>query len=243
MFKGKVAIVTGASRGIGKATALLLAKEGTKVVVNYHSSKKEAQAVVKEIEGLGSEAIAVQCDVSQEMAVRQMVETTVKRFGRIDILVNNAGVVVDTSFAKRTVEQWKRTLEVNLIGTFLCAKYVASHMKKGGKIVNVASTNAIDSFSPDAMDYDASKAGIVILTRDLAKELAPAIQVNAVAPGWVNTEMNKKLSTSFVKEEMKKIYLKRFANPEEIAKLIVFLTSDDASYITGSTIKIDGGYG
>jgi 3-oxoacyl-[acyl-carrier protein] reductase len=143
------------------------------------------------------------------------------------------------------VDQWKKTLDVNLLGTFICSKYASQRMLKigGGKIINISSTNGINSFSPEAMDYDASKAGIIILTRDLAKELAPKIQVNSIAPGWVNTEINKDLPKDFIKKETEKIYLKRFANPEEIAKAILFLASDDASYITGSILKVDGGYG
>jgi len=248
-LKGKVALITGSSRGIGRATALLFAREGAKVVVDYFISEiepdadKNAKSVVDEIKKIGSEAIAIKCDVSQEEQVKQMIKTAIEKFGRVDVLVNNAGIVFDVPFQKKTVEQWKRTLDVNLLGVFLCAKYVAPHMPKGGKIVNVASTNGIDSFNPDAMDYDASKAGIIILTRDLAKELAPYITVNAVAPGWVNTDMNKKLPKKFVKEETQKIYLRRFAKPGEIAKAILFLCSEDADYITGSVLKIDGGYG
>ena len=244
-LKNKIALITGSSRGIGKATALLFAKEGAKVVVNYFSSEKEAFAVVDEIKKIGSEAIAVKCDVSKESEVKEMIQQIIDKFGRIDILVNNAGIVFDVPFFERTVEQWKRTLDVNLLGTFLCSRYASEQMLKnsGGKIINISSTNAINSFSPEAMDYDASKAGIIILTRDLAKELAPTIQVNSIAPGWVDTEMNKDLPKDFVKEETEKIYLKRFAKPEEIAKAILFLASDDADYITGSILKVDGGYG
>lgn len=242
-LKGKVAIVTGSSKGIGKATAILFAKEGARVVVNHTNSPSQAKAVVEKIQALGSDAITVRCDVSQEKDVELMISETVKKFGKIDILVNNAGIVTDLPFKERTVEHWKRTLEVNLIGTFLCAKHAAPHMGKAGKIINISSTNAIDSFSPEAMDYDSSKAGVIILTRNLAKELAPNIQVNAVAPGWVDTEMNKDLPESFIKEETEKIYMKRFARPEEIANVILFLASNEASYITGSTIKVDGGHG
>ena len=244
-LNSKVAIVTGSSRGIGRATALLFAKEGAEVVVNYSKSEKEANSVVNEIKKLGSDAIAIKCDVSKEEEVKQMIEKAIKKFGKIDILVNNAGIVFDVPFEKRTVEQWKRTLEVNLIGVFLCSKYVAPYMKKqkSGTIVNVSSTNAIDSFNPESMDYDASKAGVAILTKSLAKELAPTIYVNAVAPGWVDTEMNKDIPKDVIEEETKKIYMKRFAKPEEIAKVILFLASDDASYITGSILKVDGGYG
>jgi len=242
-LKNKVALITGSSRGIGRATALLFAKEGANIVVNYSKSEKESNKVIDEIKKLGSEAIGIKCDVSNEKQVKKMVEQTIKKFGKIDILVNNAGVVFDVPFKERTVDQWKRTLDVNLIGVFLCCKYIAPHMPKGGRIVNISSTNGINSFSPDAMDYDTSKAGVIILTRDLAKELAPNILVNSVAPGWVDTAINKDLSKDFVEKETKKIYLKRFAQPEEIAKTILFLASDDASYITGVTLIVDGGYG
>lgn len=201
-LKNKVALITGASKGIGRATALLFAKEGAKVAVNYFSSEDEAKSVVKEINDIGSEAIAIKCDVSNEDQVKSMIDQVLKEFGSIDILVNNAGIVFDVPFLERTVEQWRRTLDVNLLGTFLCSKYSSESLKKtnNGKIINVSSTNAIDCFSPEAMDYDASKAGIIILTRDLAKELAPNIRVNAVAPGWVDTEMNKDLPQSFIDE-------------------------------------------
>jgi len=244
-LKGKVAIITGASRGIGKATALLFAQEGAKVVVNYLKSKREAEEVVHQIKKLGSDSIAVVCDVSKEEQVKLMVEKTIDKFGKIDILVNNAGVVFDVPFKDRTVEHWRRTLDVNLVGTFLCSKYASNHMlkQKSGKIVNISSTNGIDSFNPDSMDYDSSKAGVIMLTRNLAQQLAPFIQVNCVAPGWVDTDINKDLPKDFVKKETERIYLKRFAKPEEIAKTVLFLSSDDASFITGSTLKVDGGYG
>ncbi len=244
-LKNKIALITGASRGIGRSTALLFAKEGAKVAVNYFSSENEAKSVVEEIKKIGSEAIAIKCDVSNEEQVKSMVNQVLSKFGSLDILVNNAGIVFDVPFLKRTVEQWKKTLDVNLLGTFLCSKYASEPLKKtnNGKIINISSTNAIDCFSPEAMDYDASKAGIIILTRDLAKELAPKIRVNAVAPGWVDTEMNKDLPQDFIDEEVEDIYLKRFAKPDEIAKAILFLASDDASYITGSILKVDGGHG
>ena len=243
-LKNKIAIITGASKGIGKSTALLFAKEGAKIVINYSSSEEKAFSVVDEIKEIGSEAIAIKCDVANENEVKKMIQQTIDKFGKIDILVNNAGVVFDVPFFERTVEQWKKTMDVNLLGTFLCSKYASEQMLKNdnGKIINISSTNGINSFSPEAMDYDASKAGIIILTRDLAKELAPKIQVNSIAPGWVNTEMNKDLPKDFVEEETEKIYLKRFAKPEEIAKSILFLASDDASYITGSILKVDGGH-
>lgn len=248
-LKNKVAIITGASRGIGKATALLFAKEGAKVVVDYHISdyepdaEKNAFSVVDKIKKAGSEAMPIKCDVSKEEEVKNMIQKIIDKFGKIDILVNNAGIVFDIPLFEKTVEQWKQVLEVNLIGAFLCSKYSSEKMLKnnGGKIVNVSSTNGIDSFNPESVDYDASKSGMIILTKDLAKELSPKIQVNCVAPGWVDTDMNKDLPKDFVQEETNKIYLKRFAKPEEIAKTILFLASEDASYINGSILEVNGG--
>ncbi|MCK5491457.1 MAG: glucose 1-dehydrogenase [Candidatus Pacebacteria bacterium] len=249
-LKNKIAIITGASRGIGKSTALLFAKEGAKIVVDYHVSniepdaEKNAFSVVEEIKKIGSEAIAIKCDVSKENEVKEMIQKTIEVFGKIDILVNNAGIVFDIPLFEKTVEQWRQTLDVNLIGTFLCSKYASEQMKKNdnGKIINISSTNGINCFSSESADYDTSKAGIINLTYNLAKELAPKIQVNTIAPGWVDTEMNKDLPKEFVKKEIEKIYLKRFAKPEEIAKTILFLASDDSSYITGSILKVDGGH-
>lgn len=245
MFEGKVALVTGSSRGIGKATALEFARRGANVIVNCSRSIEEANGVAEEIRSLGRRCVAIQADVSRETEVAQMIEQIIREFGRIDVLVNNAGMVLDVPFSERTVNQWTLTLSVNLIGPFICSKAVASVMRNQGSgvIVNVASSNGIDSFSPEAIDYDAAKAGVIMLTRDLAKEFSPIIRVNAVAPGWVDTAMNEKLPAEFLEEEKKKIYLQRLARPEEIAKVIVFLASDDASFITGSIVKVDGGYG
>lgn len=249
-LKNKVALITGASRGIGRATALLFAKEGANIILDYHVSDYEPRAlenankVVKEIEKLGTNIIKIEADVSNELDVKKMINIAIKKFGRIDILVNNAGVVFDIPITKRSLEQWRRTIDTNLLGTYLCSKYVSQYMLKNnyGKIVNMSSTNAINNFSPESVDYDASKAGIITLTKDFAKALAPKIQVNAIAPGWVDTDMNKDLPKSFIKEETNKIYLKRFAKPEEIAKAILFLASSDADYITGSVLVVDGGH-
>jgi 3-oxoacyl-[acyl-carrier protein] reductase len=244
-LKDKVVLITGSSRGIGKATALLFAKEGAKIIVNYNDSEKEAKEVVREITKLGSEAIAVKCDVSREEEVKKMFSEGIKKFGKLDILVNNAGIVFDIPLFEKTVEQWNKTLGVNLIGVFLCSKYAVPYIKKqkSGVIINIASTNGIDSLSPESADYDASKAGVISLTKNLASELAPNIRVNCVAPGWVNTDINKDLPKDYVAEETKNILLKRFGKPEEIGKAVLFLASDDASFITGTTLIIDGGYG
>ena len=238
---GKVALITGASKGIGKAIALAFAKEGAKVVVNYNKSEKEAGDVVKEIIKMDSEAIAIKADVSSENDVKQMVEQAVNKFGKIDILVNNAGIVFDVPYMEKTVEQWRKTLDTNLIGVFLCCKYAIPHIPEGGRIINISSTNGLGTVSTDSMDYDASKAGVIAITKSLAKELAPKILVNSIAPGWVDTDINKYLSEDYVKSETAQIGVKRFGSPEEIAKTAVFLASMDSSYIVGTTIVVDGG--
>lgn len=244
-LENKVALITGASRGIGRATALLFAQEGAKVVINYLKSEENAKSVVQEITKNGGSAIAWQADVSNEQQVKQLVAKAIKEFGKIDILVNNAGIVFDVSFKERTVEQWKRTLDVNLIGTFLCSKYVSEYMLKNsyGRIVNIASTNGINTLNPCSMDYDAAKAGVISLTKNLAAELGPTILVNSVAPGWVDTDINKDLDKKYIKSEAEKMILGRFGRPEEIARSVLFLVSDDASFITGTILVVDGGYG
>lgn len=243
-FKNKTVLVTGSSRGIGKATAVAFAQEGANVIVNYVKSKKAAETVVADIKKLGTNAIAIQADVANEKDVKRMMTETKKAFGGIDILVNNAGIVFDVPILKKTVKQIERTLQVNFVGTFLCIKYALPHMKsrKGATIVNISSTNGIDTLCPDSADYDASKAAVISLTKNFSQSLAPHIRVNSVAPGWVNTEINKDLSKKYIQEETKNIALKRFAKPDEIAKAVLFLSSDDASYITGTTLAVDGGY-
>lgn len=243
-LKNKIAIVTGASRGIGRATALLLAQEGANVVVNYLSSTKKADEVVSQIKKIGSDAVSIQCDVSDETQVKSMMEKVVDKYGRIDILVNNTGIVFDVPFTERTVEQWKKTFDTNVLGVFLCSKYASEQMKRNnqGKIINISSTSGMNSFSPDSMDYDSTKAAVVALTRNLAKQLAPEIQVNSVAPGWVDTDMNIDLPKDYLEDEMQKVYMGRMAQPEDIAKAILFFASNDSDYITGSTLVADGGH-
>lgn len=240
---GRVAVVTGASRGIGRAIAKKLAEHGADILINYIKEEAQALSLQSEIQALGRRAEIFKADVSKEEDVIKMSQFCTDRLGSADILVNNAGIVWDIDWKERTVEQWERTLKVNLIGQFLTAKHFSDQLEKSkyGRIINISSTNAFNSFSQFAMDYDASKAGIITLTRSLAEALAPNVLVNAVAPGWVETEMNAELPADFIKEEAEKIYLKRFAKPEEIAELVAFLASDRASYINGEVIKIDGG--
>jgi 3-oxoacyl-[acyl-carrier protein] reductase len=234
-----VVLITGASRGIGKACALEFAKNGYDVAINYVNDDISANAVVDEIKKLGVNSIAIKCDISNETSVKEMVDTAIEKFGRIDVLVNNAGIAIDTTFEDKTKENFMRTLEVNLVGTFLVSKEVGKYMKNGS-IVNVSSTNGIDTVYPESLDYDASKAGVISLTKNLAIEYAPNIRVNTVAPGWVLTDMNKELDYEFVKREEEKILLNRFADPEEIAKVIYFVAAE-ATYMNGSVIRVDGG--
>ena len=243
-FKNKTILVTGSSRGIGKAIAIAFAQEGANVGVNYVKDKTAADAVVAKIKKLGGDAIAFQADVANENDVKRMVNETAKHFGAIDILVNNAGIVFDVPILEKTTEQWERTLQVNLIGTFSCIKYAAPHMvnRPGASIVNISSTNGIDSVGPESADYDASKAGVISLTKNFSQSLAPTIRVNCIAPGWVDTEINKGIPEEYIASETQKIALKRWGRPEEIAKATLFLCSEDASFITGSTLVVDGGY-
>lgn len=240
----KVALITGASSGIGEATVRLFASCGYDVVIHYYTNKEKAIKIAEELETLYScKAFCVQAGVSIESEVKSMVEQVICEFGKIDVLVNNAGVAIDSDFSMKSVDDFKRILDVNLIGPFLTSKYVSLYMKEqgNGAIVNVGSTNGIDSYYPYSMDYDASKAGLHILTKDLAVELGPNIRVNAVAPGWVATPMNLELDSDYLKVEEEKIVLGRFAEPVEIAKVIYFLASEEASYVNGSIIVADGG--
>ena len=237
----KVVLVTGGSRGIGSAIARVYASNGYDVVVNYVNGESKANELCNSLESeYIINTLAIKCDVSDEESVKMMIDKIIDKFGRIDVIVNNAGIAIDSVIDDKTKESFRKILDVNLIGTFLVCKYASKYMKEGS-IVNISSTNGIDSFYPFSMDYDASKAGVNILTKNLAMEFSPRIRVNAVAPGWVNTDMNKLLDDEFIEEEVSKIGLGRFANPEEIAKVVYFLSSEDASYINGEIIKVDGG--
>ena len=245
LLKNKVVIITGSSRGIGRATALEFAKQGARIVVNYRKSREEGEKVIGEIKKLGSETILVKADVSKIDEVKEMVNKTFEKFGRVDILVNNAGIAISKKLSELTPEDLKKTFDTNILGVFLCTQAVVPHMlkQKYGKIVNISSIRGLDHCGrPGIFDYSASKASVINFTKTLAKELAPYINVNSVAPGWVETEGHKNLNSDLRKKETAKIYFGRFAKPEEIAKAIVFLASDDASYITGQVLVVDGGY-
>ena len=231
-----VVLVTGSSKGIGKETVLKYAKEGYDVIINYNSSLEDALKVEEEAKKYRINTLVVKCDISNEEEVKKMTEEIKNKFSKVDVLINNAGIAIDTTFEDKTVENFRRILDVNLIGTFLVSKYISKIMDEG-VIINISSTNGIDTTYP--LDYDASKAGVISLTHNLATKFAPKIRVNAICPGWVNTEMNKELDDEFIKEETNKIKLGRFAEPQEIADAIYKIST--CTYINDSIIRVDGG--
>jgi glucose 1-dehydrogenase len=243
---GKVAVVTGASSGIGRAVALELGRQGASVAVNYHSHPEPAQAVVEEIERSGSKAFACQADVAQATEVRRMIETTIERLGQLSVLVNNAGVEERTPFLEITEEGWERILGIDLKGPFLCTQAAAQEMARagtGGTIINMSSVHEEIPF-PGFTPYCVAKGGLRMMCRNLALELAPYhINIVNVAPGAIATPINREtLESPEKKAELEReIPLHRIGSPEEIAKLVAYLASSDASYITGTTIVIDGG--
>lgn len=242
-LEGKVAVVTGASRGIGKAIALNLAKEGAKVVVNYNSSEEEANKVVESIKELNTEAIAVKADVSKFQESQVLIDTTLERFGKIDILVNNAGITRDNLLLRMSEEEFDKVVDVNLKGYFNCSKAVCRPMlkNKSGKIINITSVIGITGNSGQS-NYAAAKAGVIGFTKSLAKELgAKGINVNAVAPGFIQTDMTDKLSEDVKNKIGENIPLKSLGTTEDVANLVKFLASEDSKYITGQTIAVDGG--
>ncbi|MBB5323709.1 3-oxoacyl-[acyl-carrier protein] reductase [Anoxybacillus tepidamans] len=243
MLQGKVALVTGASRGIGRAIALELARQGAKVAVNYAGSELKAKEVVEEIQHMGGEAFAIQADVSNVEAVERMVKEVIDRFERIDILVNNAGITRDNLLMRMKEEEWDEVININLKGVFHCTKAVTRPMMKQryGRIVNITSIVGV-SGNPGQANYVAAKAGVIGFTKTAARELASRnITVNAIAPGFITTDMTDRLSEDIRTEMLKQIPLARFGEPEDIAKVVVFLVSDAANYITGQTIHVNGG--
>ena len=238
----KVAIITGSSRGIGKATALALAGEGAKVVVNYASASSAADEVVKQIESEGGEAIALKADVSKADQVDELVKATKDKFGSIDVLVNNAGITRDTLLLRMKPEDWQAVIDLNLTGVFLCTRAVSKIMLKqrSGRIVNISSVAGLMG-NPGQANYSAAKAGVIGFTKTVAKELAPrGVTANVVAPGFIATDMTGELKNT--EEILKYIPLARYGQPEEVAGLIRFLAADPAAaYITGQVMNVDGG--
>lgn len=241
---GKVALVTGASRGLGKAIALQLAEEGAQVVVNYAKSAEKAGEVVEAIQSAGGNALAMQADVSNFEEVEKMVDDIYEKFERVDILVNNAGINRDELLMSMEKEDWDAVINTNLGGLFNCTKAVAKYMmlQKSGRIINISSI-AGERGGRGQSNYAASKGGVNAFTRSVAMELAPKkITVNAIAPGVVETEMSSAVIRRAKDQILNSIALKRFGQAEEVAKVVTFLASDDSSYITGEVIRVDGGF-
>ncbi|MGM7635874.1 3-oxoacyl-[acyl-carrier-protein] reductase [Bacillus sp. Hm123] len=240
---GKSALVTGASRGIGREIALELARQGADVVVNYSGSEAKANEVVEEIKALGRQAIAVQCNVSNAESVQEMVNETIETFEKIDILINNAGITRDNLLMRMKEQEWDDVIDINLKGVFLCTKAVTRPMMKqrSGRIVNIASIVGVSGNAGQA-NYVAAKAGVIGLTKTTAKELATrGITVNAIAPGFITTDMTNALPEEAKQAMLSQIPLARFGEPADIAKTVVFLASEDSKYMTGQTLQIDGG--
>lgn len=241
----KVAFITGGSRGIGKAISERFAKEGYNIVINFKENINRAEKLKIKLESkYNVEVMLVKADLSDENSIIQMVDKIIDKYKKIDVLVNNAGIVIDKEFDERTVKDWTATIKVNLIAPFLLTKLIGSKMfeEKSGTIINISSTNGINTYYPSSVDYDASKSGLISLTYDSAVQYAPYVRVNCVAPGWVNTEMNMDLEEDFVKDETAKILVRRFGEPKEIANVVYFLASKEASFINSEVIKVDGGW-
>ena len=246
-LKDKVAVITGSSRGIGRAIAEAYGENGASVVVNYSSSQKAAEEVVNKIQGFGMRSIAVKADVAKKEEVERLVQTAIGEFGRIDILVNNAGFTRPAMMMRMTEDEWDQVLDIHLKGAFLCSQAVARHMKeqKSGKIINVTSVAGLVG-TVGQINYSAAKGGVLSMTKSIARELAQYnICANVISLGIVATDMTEKIRTD---EKLKEIYinrilLKRFAEPGDISPAFVFLASDESNYITGQIFCVDGGYG
>lgn len=238
----KTVLITGSSKGIGAACARKFASEGYNVIIHYNNSENEALSLKEELKKHNIEVLCVKANLDSEKEISKMKEEIEEKFQKIDVLVNNAAICIDTLYEDKTKENFMKTLEVNLVGTFLVTKYITKIMDKGS-IINISSTNGIDTYFPMCLDYDASKSGLISLTHNQSLQYAPNIRVNAVAPGWVATESEMKdVDDDYIQSECEKIYLRRIGEPSEIANVVYFLASDDASYINNAVIRVDGGH-
>ncbi|MBW3041480.1 3-oxoacyl-[acyl-carrier-protein] reductase [Prochlorococcus marinus] len=240
-LEGQIALITGASRGIGKAIAISLAKEGAEVIINYSSSPENANKVVSEINSFGGKSYAVQADISNENSVNELIKTVLNKSKKIDVLVNNAGITKDGLLMRMKTEDWQKVLDLNLSGVFYCTRAISRQMlkQKTGRIINITSVVGLMG-NPGQVNYSAAKAGVIGLTQTAAKEFASrGITVNAVAPGFISTDMTKDLNSDTI---LSAIPLGRFGTPEDVAGAVRFLAADpSAAYITGQTIQVDGG--
>lgn len=243
MLNGKIAVITGAGRGIGRAIALQFAEFGAKVVLNYRSSIAQVEELLQAIKDAGGEAIAVQADVSKNEDAKSLIEAAIKQYGRIDILVNNAGINKDNLLMRMSEEEFDKVIDINLKGTFLCLKHASTIMLKqrSGKIINISSVVGLTG-NIGQTNYAASKAGVIGMTKSAARELASrGITVNAVAPGFIQTDMTDALPEKIKEGSIANIPLKRFGKASEVAGAVSFLASEAANYITGQVIQVDGG--
>ena len=243
MLEGKIAVVTGASRGIGRQIAIAMAKEGAYVIVNYNGSAAKAEETVKEIEAAGGQAEAVQCNVSDYAAAEEFLKNVIAKHKRVDILVNNAGITRDNLLMKMSEEEFDAVIDTNLKGAFNCTKHVSRQMlkQKSGRIINISSVSGVMGNAGQA-NYCASKAGVIGLTKSVARELGSrGITVNAIAPGFIDTEMTAVLPEDVKKAMGDQIPLKKFGTTQDVADAAVFLASDRAKYITGQVLCVDGG--
>ena len=243
MLEGKIALVTGASRGIGRQIALTLGREGASVIVNYNGSAAKAEEVVKEIQAAGGNGQAVQCNVSDFESCGRMMADVVSRYGRLDILVNNAGITRDNLLMKMSEEDFDAVIQTNLKGVFNCIHHISRQMLKqrSGRIINISSVSGVLGNAGQA-NYCAAKAGVIGITKSVAREMASrGITVNAIAPGFIRTEMTDVLKDDIKKALMEQIPMKNFGEVEDIANTVAFLASEDARYITGQVISVDGG--
>jgi len=244
MFKNKVVLITGGTRGIGRAAAIKFAGLGAKVVAVYKNNDIQANNLVKQIKSLTGSIELIKADLADEKQLNEIVEKAVSLYGRIDVLVNNAGIVFDREFEEIKYEESLKIIKTNMLAPLFLSQKIAPIMLKngGGAIVNVSSTSGMYDFNPGTADYAMSKIALQSLTKDLSMKYAPKIRVNAVAPGWVDTDMNADLPKEFIESETSKYHMKRWARAEEIADTIVYLASSNATYVTGHVLVVDGGH-
>lgn len=244
MIKDKVVLVTGGAKGIGASVIRKFAQQNYRVIINYNTSEQEAYKLQKELDDLKCQALVIKADITKQEEVDEMLAIIIRKFKRIDVLVNNASIAIDTLFQDKTIDNFKKTIDTNLIAPFYLSQKIGEMMyeQKEGIIINISSTNGIDKYFPMSIDYDASKAALISLTHNLAFQFAPFVRVNCVAPGFIRTESEiKDMDEEFIKYEEEKIFVKRLGEAKEVANVIYFLASDDASYINNTIIRVDGG--